>query len=391
MNVKRKDWLVMALLILLGANGAPNGAAKGAAAAAWQEDTATRLAPRVENAKFEMRDVTGSLAETVREVEKSASGPRWIGYAANAVEGERTICCGNYGDNSGMGCGKGALESEQEGWSDKSGDKSRDKSGNAAGALKLEGNDKLAILLRVQDQRVMRIKVASQDCVLDAGGLPFVWLKEVKAAESVALLSTLVREENGAEHGKHSLWDGALSAIALQSGAEAQAALESFAAPTQREELRKQTAFWLGALRGKDGVAALQRMAKNDPSTEVRAQVMFALSISKEPAALEEMIRVAHQDANAHVRGQALFWLAQKAGKRAVGAINEAIENDPDTEVKKQAVFALSQLPKDEGVPKLIEVAENNRNPVVRKQAMFWLGQSQDPRALDFFEKVLSK
>jgi hypothetical protein len=36
-------------------------------------------------------------------------------------------------------------------------------------------------------------------------------------------------------------------------------------------------------------------------------------------------------------------------------------------------------------------VAENNRNPEVCKQAMFWLGQSQDPRALGFFEKVLFK
>ena len=41
--------------------------------------------------------------------------------------------------------------------------------------------------------------------------------------------------------------------------------------------------------------------------------------------------------------------------------------------------------------PKLIEVAQNNRNPAVRKQAMFWLGQSNDPRALAFFEKVLSQ
>jgi hypothetical protein len=27
----------------------------------------------------------------------------------------------------------------------------------------------------------------------------------------------------------------------------------------------------------------------------------------------------------------------------------------------------------------------------VRKQAMFWLGQSQDPRALAFFEKILAQ
>jgi HEAT repeat protein len=91
------------------------------------------------------------------------------------------------------------------------------------------------------------------------------------------------------------------------------------------------------------------------------------------------------------VRGQALFWLAQKAGKKAEGAITGAIDNDPDTEVKKKAVFALSQMPKEEGLPKLIQVAQTNKNPEVRKQAMFWLGQSNDPRALEFFEKVLTQ
>jgi HEAT repeat protein len=71
--------------------------------------------------------------------------------------------------------------------------------------------------------------------------------------------------------------------------------------------------------------------------------------------------------------------------------LTDAIEKDPDTQVKKHAVFALSQLPKEEGVPLLIDVARKNRNPVVRKQAMFWLGQSNDPRALQFFEEVLAQ
>lgn len=59
--------------------------------------------------------------------------------------------------------------------------------------------------------------------------------------------------------------------------------------------------------------------------------------------------------------------------------------------MKTKAVFALSQMPKDEGVPKLIEVAQTNKNREVRKQAMFWLGQSNDPRALAFFEQILSQ
>ncbi len=58
--------------------------------------------------------------------------------------------------------------------------------------------------------------------------------------------------------------------------------------------------------------------------------------------------------------------------------------------MKKKAVFALSQLPKEQGTPKLIQVARMNRNREIRKDAIFWLGQSNDPRALDFFEEVLT-
>jgi hypothetical protein len=54
-------------------------------------------------------------------------------------------------------------------------------------------------------------------------------------------------------------------------------------------------------------------------------------------------------------------------------------------------VFALSQMPKQEGVPKLIQVAQTNKNPEVRKQASDVLvgAVKNDPRALEFFEKVL--
>src|SRR5437763_1940083 len=79
----------------------------------------------------------------------------------------------------------------------------------------------------------------------------------------------------------------------------------------------------------------------------------------------------------------------QRVGAEAERAITEAIRSDPETDVKRKAVFALSQLPKDEGVPLLIRTARENRNPEVRKQAMFWLGQSEDPRAVEFFGQVL--
>jgi HEAT repeat protein len=257
--------------------------------------------------------------------------------------------------------------------------------------VKLEGPWQWIVLLRVEKKSVMRIRIASEDCTLDAGGLRVVWLAAVKPQESVALLSTFVTA-NGLERDRETgLGSQALMAIAQHRDASADRTYAAFVAPEQPGALREKAAFWLGAARGKPGLTLLEKMAKSDPDTHVREQVAFALSVSSEPGALDEMIRIAHEDGAAQVRGQALFWLAEKAGKKAQGAITGAIQNDPDTEVKKKAVFALSQMPRDEGVPKLIEVAETNRNPEVRKQAMFWLGQSGDPRALAFFEKVLSE
>jgi HEAT repeats len=336
--------------------------------------------PRIENARVETRALSGPLAAEIQKWTANAAQPQWLGYVVPAVPRNYDACCGNHGDSE-FGCGMCRLEGDEHGAGINSGE----------GTVKLEGSRELVVLLRAEARRVVKIRVASEECALDGGGLPFLWLTGLKPQESVDVLANYARgaDSDGVDGKK--VGHGALAAIALHSDPAADRALESFVRPDQREELRKQTAFWLGEVRGKAGLAILKTMAKSDPSSEVRSHVTFALSVSHEPAALDEMIRMAREDASTHVRGQALFWLAQKAGQKAVGAITGAIDNDPDTEVKKKAVFALSQLPKDEGVPKLIEVAQTNHNPAVRKQAMFWLGQSNDPRALAFFEKVLSQ
>jgi hypothetical protein len=150
---------------------------------------------------------------------------------------------------------------------------------------------------------------------------------------------------------------------------------------------------WLTDVRPAESVKLLRSLAASGASEEkgrrVEEPALAALAFHADPSALEALIGLARQDASGHVRGQALFWLAQRAGSKVAGVITRAIEDDPETDVKKRAVFALSQLPHDEGVPLLIDTARKNRNPAVRKQAMFWLGQSNDPRALAFFEEVL--
>ena len=341
------------------------------------------VAPNIQNSRINQQAATGSLDAQVKSWVAQVTTPQWLGYVVPEVAGNRSMCCSG-GDWNGNDCGTCRLENGDHGVNITRNDHDS--------TVMLEGSREIAVLFRAENHEIKKIRVASTECTLDAGGLPFVWVTNVKPSESVAFLSTFVRNERADfrdsddRHGHQ-----ALSAIALHADDSGESALESFVQPSMPEELRKQTAFWLGEARGKAGFLALQKMAKSDPSSEVRSQVTFALSVSREPGAVDEMIRMAHDDESTHVRGQALFWLAQKAGKKEAAAITNAIENDPDTEVKKKAVFALSQMPKDEGVPKLIEVAQNNRNPAVRKQAMFWLGQSNDPRALAFFEKVLSQ
>jgi HEAT repeat protein len=339
---------------------------------------ATEGAPRILNAQRETQAADAGLASAIQALAQQAEKPAWIGYRVERIDSEHAICCGNY--NDGESCGTCQLENGRGGVSL-----------NRNDAVKLEGSRELVVLLRAENRKVMRVRVASIDCTLDAGGARLVWLTGVKAEESVEMLSAYVLGGNFVAHERSGLGDEAVTAIALHADAAAGRALAKFTEAGQPEELRKKAVFWLGEARGAAGLERLQALEKSDSSPEVRSEIAFALSVSREAGALEEMIRMAKDDSSSRVRGQALFWLAQKAGKKAVGAISAALENDPETDVKKKAVFALSQLPKDEGVPKLIEVAQSNRNPEVRKQAMFWLGQSHDPRALEFFEKVLTR
>jgi hypothetical protein len=350
----------------------------------------TAGAPQVTNAQMETRAVSGTLENTMRGITSSQTTAAWFGYAVPMIapgDGRRIMmCCGNWSSDYGVqNCGPCVLESSRGVNMNET-----DRPAVSNGPVKLEGPTTMYVLLRVADHKIGRVATYTEDCQIDAGGLHFTWLTGVNPAESVALLAGIVGETNYTAREGREPGDNAIRAIAMHGDPSADRVLTSFVALDKPEALRSKTSFWLGNSRGRAGFEVLKRMAKTDPSPAVRDQVTFALSQSREKEAVDEMVRMAKEDESARVRGQALFWLAQKAGDRSIGAISNAIDNDPDTEVKKKAVFALSQLPKDEGVPLMINVARDNKNPAVRKQAMFWLGQSKDPRALAFFEQILT-
>jgi HEAT repeat protein len=269
------------------------------------------------NARVETRSAAGGLEPAFRSAVAAARAPAWIGYAVPTA-GHHQMCCWESTDSVGLGCSGCRLEGHGSFTVSGDADHRSDRT------VSLEGGDTMLVLFRAEQGRLERLRTYSAGCALDAGGLPVVWLTDVRPAESVKLLRSLVAS---------------------------------------------------GGLEEKAG--------------RVGEPALAALAFHADPSALEALMGLARQDASGHVRGQALFWLAQRAGSKVAGVITRAIEDDPETDVKRKAVFALSQLPREEGVPLLIDTARKNRNPAVRKQAMFWLGQSNDPRALAFFEEVL--
>jgi HEAT repeat protein len=268
---------------------------------------------------------------------KGSAGPFWMGYDVPAVAGSRCSC----------------------------GDGDQDDASDDTGVVR--------VLYRAAGGKVERIRASTGRCSSPA---PLVLFTDVSPEESVHLLEGFL-EGPAAK--------GAVPAIALHDVPAVDPILERLLAP--ENPLRKEAAFWLGEARGERGTTDLVRLVKDDPLPSFREHVIFCLTLSRSVRAIPAIAERAHADPEARVRSQALFWLGQKAGREAEAAIDDALRHDPNVEVKKKAVFALSQLPGREGVPLLIRASKDH--PEVRKEAIFWLGQSQDPRALAYFEEIL--
>lgn len=250
---------------------------------------------QIVNAALETRTATEPLQ---RELDTAARrGTLWVGYQMPSIGGRHQTCVPYAADGIAR--------------------------------VLLEGPKQFAVLIRFEAGKLSRVRTSTPECVIDAGGLPVIWLQGVTSSDSVRWFTAAIAAQTDARGNRdNDLLENLLATLAWHAG--------------------------------DDATRAMIGLAKNDVRTRLRSR--------------------------------ALFWLAQRASSaEAVATIRNAVENDPELEVKRKAVFALSQLPPDQGVPMLIEVAKNHRDRDVRRQAMMWLGQSNDPRAVSFFEEVLTK
>lgn len=147
----------------------------------------------------------------------------------------------------------------------------------------------------------------------------------------------------------------------------------------------------LGLVGSKEAAAYLLDLAQKARGS-AGGDAVFALTLADSVTPWPDLIRLARNDnVRQETRKSAVFWLGQAAGDAATKDLADIAEDDRgDQEVRESAVFALSQLDHDQGVPILIRIAKTNKDPEIRRKAMFWLGQSDDPRALDLFEELLT-
>jgi hypothetical protein len=148
----------------------------------------------------------------------------------------------------------------------------------------------------------------------------------------------------------------------------------------------------LGMVSARDAADYLVSLAQSEKGS-MGSKAIFPATLVDSANVWPSLIRIARNgDLPRNTRTQSVFWLGQAAGDAATKDLRDiVVDNSVDREVREQAVFALSQRPRDEGVPALIAIARTNKDPDIRKKALFWLGQSNDPRAIDLFEELLTK
>ena len=247
--------------------------------------------PRIENGAVAVQTAATPLPQTLRALMAAQSGPAWIGYTIPSDKRNRMMCSSESG---------GAVI--------------------ASGVVKLEGSDRLVVMYRIAERRVDRIRVFAEDCRVDAGGLPVTWLENVRPAESVAFLDSLV--PGGA---RDRLSNTALMAISQHADPSALDALLRFARTSPESRVRGEALFWLAQRAGDKVAAAIRDRIDEDPDTDVKKKAVFALSQLPKDEGVSLLIQVARTNKSPEVRRQAMFWLGQSKDPRAVDFFAEIL------------------------------------------------------------------
>ena len=233
---------------------------------------AAQTSPVVTNGQVETRAFSGDLAAQLKS-DRAA----WFGYAIKTERKSHNWC-----------------------------------EGRQQSPVQLEGSDTAALLYRVENNQIQKLKLYTLDCALDVGGLPFIWLTGVSAEASLGYLKGLSTDQ-------------AIFAISQHAGPEATDILIDKAKHATPAHVREQALFWLAQRAGAKSAATIVDAITNDPDTDVKKKAVFALSQLPADEGIPKLIDVARTQRNPEVRKQAFFWLGQSHDARAFAYIEDVL------------------------------------------------------------------
>jgi hypothetical protein len=332
--------------------------------------------PPVRNGSVETR--AGAIADAVA-AERPDGVPVWLAWTVPMVSGATTMCT-TWTDGETWRRGLW-LENRA----------ARDTTPPATPeAIPIEGGTKLVVLARVVNGTVERLRLATDDCPIDAGGRRFVWLADVAPPASVAFLGTLMRPGADAPPGHESLPSSAVGAIALHADGAAErlllASLEGEGGP-----LRRESAHWLARTRSALAFGRLQTLIAAERDTAQRRALVAALASTRETGTLAHLLRIAETDREPAVRGNAMYAYARQAPESVLSNVVQLIEREPSRAVQSRAIAGIAARGHT-GVPVLLLLARDRSGaPEARREAVRALSRSPDDRAIAFLEGILRR
>ena len=126
------------------------------AAAPWLLAAVLSAQAPITNAKVDMRSAAQGVDRVVQTV-AATKMPAWIGYRLAAAPGARRTC-GGYGPR-----------------------------------VLLEPPSEFYVLARMEAGGIVRLRSFTPECDIDAGGLPLIWLTDLKPADGIAWLVQMAR------------------------------------------------------------------------------------------------------------------------------------------------------------------------------------------------------
>jgi hypothetical protein len=242
---------------------------------------------RITNGQVETRPAAQSLDREIAAA-TARGGDRWVGYRIAIARGHRSMEC---------------VERTR---------------------ITLETATEFTILARYEGTTLTRLRTATSDCDIDAGGLPVTWLDGVKVDDSAAWLTSLVKTASAAGN-RDRIAAPALVTLAMHEGTAATRALVDIARTHALPKTRSQALFWLAQRAGQQATATIVDAIDRDPDTGVKKQAVFALSQLPKDEGVPTLIDVAKSTKNAAVRQQAMFWLGQSSDPRALKFFEEVL------------------------------------------------------------------